>query len=258
MRRHILNKHYWSLIWYQSISNLKAESARGYLGILWWVIEPVLYMAAFYVVFSIMKQHQGDAVEFLLCGLVVWRWFAGSLGQGANSLANGANLMRQVYIPKFVFPCVSIVSNVPKFFVVFVMLLLFLVFSGTDVSEAWYALPVLLLVELLVIAATVCFVAAIVPFFPDIQVIISNVILLLFFLSGVIFDISQAPEHIKVYLYLNPMVTLVEDFRLVLMQGFFPDWQPLLMISAASLLLLLLAAYILVRFDRIYPKRLLR
>jgi len=258
MRSHILNKHYWSLIWYKAVSDLRAEAARGYLGILWWVIEPILYMAAFYVVFSILRQQQEDVVEFLLCGLVVWRWFAGSLGQGSNSLANAANLMRQVYIPKFIFPCVSVASNALKFLVVLMILLLFLMLSGTEITAAWAALPVVLLVELFVIAATVCFVAAIVPFLPDIQVIVSNVILLLFFLSGVIFDINQAPEDFKFYLYLNPMVTLVEDTRLVLIQGIVPDWQPLIIISVVSLFLLWVAAYILVRFDKIYPKRLLR
>ena len=254
----ILSRHYWSLIWYQSLSDLRAEAAKGFLGILWWVLEPVLYMAAFYVVFTVLKQREDDAVQFLLSGLVVWKWFAGSVGQGTNSIIKGAGLMRQVYIPKFVFPCVSIVSNTFKFLIVFLLLLLFLFVAGTQFSLAWFTLPLLLVIEFLFVAAVVTFVAAITPFLPDVKVVINNLVMLMFFLSGVIFDISKAPDELKFYLYLNPMTTLVEDFRLVLLEGVFPEWQPLVLISTVSILGLVGSGYILTRFDRVYPKRILR
>lgn len=253
-----MDRHYWSLIWFKAVADLRAEASRNYLGALWWVLEPVLYMAAFYIVFESMRQSTDDAVSFLLCGLVVWKWFASTVLQGANSIVKSAALMRQVYIPKYVFPCSTILANAFKFLFVFGLLIVFLLLMSYTPSSLWCWLPGLLIVQFLLASAVALLLSALIPFVPDLSDLMGNAILLLFFLSGVIFDISRAPETIQFYLYLNPMAILVEDFRNVLVQGISPDPVPLLMIAFGSLLTLGVGLLLLFRFDRIFPKRILR
>ena len=98
--------HYLTdLIIQKARAGLRAEASRGYLGVLWWVIEPVMYMSVFYVAFAhLLKRGDENFVIFLLVGLIVWKWFHATLSTGGNSLMVSAGLMNQIYVPKIIFP----------------------------------------------------------------------------------------------------------------------------------------------------------
>ena len=92
------------LILYKSYTDIKAEAARSYLGLLWWIIEPVLYLCAFYILF-VLVMHRGDKdfVPTFLCGAVVWKWFASGIqGGGAchqhPSRFVAASLRSEIYL----------------------------------------------------------------------------------------------------------------------------------------------------------------
>lgn len=248
-------RHYLSLIIQKSAADLISEARRGYLGILWWIIEPVLYMSVFYLIFVVVFDRGGEGrVAFLLTGLVVWKWFASSIPQCANSITANIGLIRQVYIPKYVFPAMVVMNSTIKFLIVFVLLLVFLILTGSRPGIEWFALPVLMGVQLLLMLAIGSVLSAFVPFIPDLRLIIDNGMILLFFMSGIFFDISSASPEIKTYLYLNPMVGIIDNYRLVLLDGVWPDWSLLARVFSLSLLGLALGWYLLRRFDRTYVK----
>ena len=88
----MLHQHL-ELVWYKAYADLRAEAARAYLGVLWWVLEPLLYICVFYVVFGILLDRGGQGfVSFMLCGLVVWRWFS-SHDCGSAFLEGGSSRM---------------------------------------------------------------------------------------------------------------------------------------------------------------------
>jgi lipopolysaccharide transport system permease protein len=183
------------LVLQEARAGLRAEASRGYLGVLWWGIEPVMYMGVFYFVFAHMYQ-RGDEnyVMFLLTGMVVWKWFQATLNTGANSLMANAGLMNLVYLPKIVFPLTNIAVNTFKFLIVIFLFLIFLIFTDIQPSLTWMLLPVLILTQLLLIMSVTCLLAALMPFFPDLRAILDNILLMLFFLSGV-FLISANCRH---------------------------------------------------------------
>ena len=107
---------------------------------------------------------------------------------------------------------------------------------------------------LLVMLAIGSVLSAVVPFIPDLKLIIYNGIMLLFFLSGIFFYVSAAPPEIQTYLYLNPMVSIIDNYRQVLLDGAWPDWSLIGTVSLISLCCLATGLYLLHRFDRIYVK----
>jgi lipopolysaccharide transport system permease protein len=104
------------------------------------------------------------------------------------------------------------------------------------------------------IVAVACLFAAIMPFFPDLRVILENGMLMIFFLSGIFFDMTKLPESVQTYLWLNPMAVIINTYRKILLKGMLPDWHQLLFVLSFSFVILLLALYLYHRFDRIYPK----
>ncbi len=246
---------YKEIIVYKSYTELRAEAARSYLGIGWWVLEPVLYMAVFYLVFSVFrKRGDVDFISFLLVGLVSWKWFASTIAQGANSIAGNAGLMRQVYLPKQVFPYIVVLTNTLKFFIIFTLLVAFLLIAGTEISITWTALPVLILLQLLLLAGIASFLAAFVPIVPDLRIVIENGLMLVFFLSGIFFDINEISNPARQYLLINPMAGLFDAYRNVLIHGSWPSWGYLLYVAFVAAFFLIVGGYLIKRLDRIYPK----
>ena len=253
--RQVKCRHLMELVIQKSIAGLRAEASRGYLGVLWWVIEPVTYMTIFYFAFAHLF-HRGDEnfIMFLLTGLITWKWFATTFNTGANSLIANVGLMNQVYLPKIIFPLTGIAINTFKFLIILIILIIILQFTSAKVTWAWTLLPVLVLSQLLMIVAVTSLLAAIMPFFPDLRVILDNILMMIFFLSGIFFDISRLPDSVQGYFWLNPMALLVTMYRKLLLDGVPPDLEQLLLITSSSLAILVLAVWLFRRFDRIYPK----
>ncbi|MEN8130554.1 MAG: ABC transporter permease [Pseudomonadota bacterium] len=244
------------LLFYKTYADLKAEASQTYLSFLWWIVEPVLYMAVFYIVFGLLFKRGGDGdfIPFLLCGLTVWKWFDSTVRTGANAIRANVGLMRQVYLPKILFPTITILQNTVKFFIVLSFLLIFLQFYGLGIGITYLGLPVLIFVQLLLIAACVYFLAALVPFLPDLAQLIGNGLVMMMFLSGIFFPGSNIPQAYQPYFYLNPMANLVEAYRDILLFSNWPDWSALGWISLVSAFVIWGSWRLLNQCDRIYPK----
>lgn len=243
------------VIRYQVLAELRAEMDRAYFGLIWWVAEPILYMAVFYVVFSLLFDRGGpDFVPFLLCGLVAWRWFDASIRTGANSILLNGSLMNQVYLPKLIFPLVTVLANTIKFIIILVLLLAFLMLYGLEPSASWVALPVLIAVQFMVVAVGASFLALLVPFFPDLNILINNAMTLLLFVSGVFFSIKDLPSNAQTIFYLNPMAVLIEAYREVLIDGIWPHWIQLAAVVLGCLVFGAIVLRLAKRFDKVYPK----
>ena len=79
--------HYLELILFSTYAELRAERARSYLGLIWWVLEPAMMMGTFFLVFSVVLQNnQPDYFPFLLIGLVLWPWFISFVSHGGLAI----------------------------------------------------------------------------------------------------------------------------------------------------------------------------
>ena len=111
---------FWQLVIIKVRFNLRSEAAQSYLSYAWWVLEPLLMMVVFYIVFKILLQRgTEDFVNFLLCGIVPWLWFAKCINQSGMSIVQGRGLISQVYLPKTFFPLVLVGQNSMKQVIVF-------------------------------------------------------------------------------------------------------------------------------------------
>jgi len=249
-------KTFFDLLIYKTEANLRTEVSKYYLNYLWWVIEPVLTMGVFYIVFGIFMNRGTDHfVAFLLTGTTFWNWFLRTLNNASSSILGGQGLMQQVAIPKVFFPLEVVLRDCFKLLFSLVLLLSFLIFYPTPVSVTWFALPVLMAVQFLLVVAGATLCAAMVPFVPDLRFIIATVLQLMFFGSGVFFDIDKVvlPEH-HFIIYLNPMAGLLKGYRQILLYDSWPDWFYLVKVLLFALSLLTFSLWLIFRYDHIYPR----
>lgn len=243
------------LVVFRAYSDLRSEVARVSLGVAWWIVEPLLYLSVFYIVFGVVFQRGGEGfIYFLLAGLFVWRWFDSSVRAASVSILNNGALIRQVVVPKFFFPAVAVLVSLFKFFIVFTLFLLFMAFVHGEPTIRWLALPAVVGVQLLFTIGVAGILAALVPFLPDLKIIIDNLLTLWFFMSGVFFDISDVQGVFGQLLALNPMAQIISAYRIILLTDAWPDWWSLGIVVITSLLALLVSAWYYKKYDHLYSK----
>ncbi|MEO5622872.1 MAG: ABC transporter permease [Dokdonella sp.] len=250
MRQHLIE-----LVLFSTYAELRAERARSYLGLLWWVLDPALMMATFWLVFDVVLHSGGpEYVPWLLIGLTVWQWMKSCMTHGGYAIWSNLGLVRQVKLPPLVFPLVAMLSDTVKFFFIFALLLVILWTMGYSPNIAYLALPPLFLAVFLFGAGIGFLIAAVVPLLPDLRFVIEQVLTVVMFLSGVVFAISSVPSPYRELLELNPVAVIMDAARGILMHGLWPNWIGLAKVSVVSLGACLIGAAVVARLAPRYPK----
>jgi lipopolysaccharide transport system permease protein len=247
--------HYRQLVFTKVAANLQTETSRDYLSYLWWLFEPILHMLVYYLVFSfLLRQGTEHYVAFLLIGLIPFFWFDRTVNHSMMSIVGGQGLMMQVHFPKIILPTIVIFQNVVKQVVVVIVLLIFLALYGIAPSIHWIALPFLLIVEFLFISACSYLVAAVIPFLPDLRFLMPMLLRMLFFCSGVFFSVDMIPVQFHRFFFLNPMASLLRDYRAILMYNQWPDWLSMLIIANCALIIIAIMGIVIHKLDQTYPR----
>ncbi|WP_444907909.1 ABC transporter permease [Microbulbifer sp. SSSA008] len=253
-------KNYLSIVWVRGVGALKADSENSYLGSIWWVLEPVLLTALFYVAFSsgLRGGHSGsNFVFFLVCALIPFKWTSSSITISGTSISNNKGILNQFYLPKWIFPSSVNLSMLLRFLIVLPILAMFCALNGFKPNIYWLQLIPLIVCQLFVNLGFSYVAAAIVPLIPDVRNIISLGMTAILFSSGIFFDVNSRPEHIQDILRLNPFVTIFDSYRAILLRGELLDAELLIYPYLFSFCAFILGILILKKFDRFYPRTLL-
>ena len=231
------------------------DAARNRLGYVWWVLEPALMLAVFYLAFGVILNRGGAGFLYdLLVGVTLWTWFSGTIQRCTASIQQASQFMQQVYIPKHLLPLVCIASEAFKALILFTILLLILSIT-IGPSRAWLWLPVLFFTHLLFASGCGLITAHMMPFMNDVRYLVTLLLRVGMFLSGVFYRIDEAvAEQYRDSLTLNPLAAVIAQMRLILVSGEAPDLSWLLYVLAVSLLLLAVGFSLISRHDKVYPR----
>ncbi|SDP55605.1 lipopolysaccharide transport system permease protein [Ectopseudomonas guguanensis] len=236
--------HFAQLILTKALLGLKSETSRTHLNYAWVVIEPLLHLIIYYVLFSqLLNAGIQNYGLFLLCGLVPWMWFAKAISTSATSILGGQSLMLTTNIAPMFFPLVSVAQATLKQLPA--LLCLLALGLATDIKTLSWSLlwlPLVLLVQLLLTVALALLIAAIVPFLRDLANLVGTGLMLLMFLSGVIYDYRSMPGRIAQWLEYNPMAVVISTYRQIILEGNPPDFAGLGFVLMVAMVLLLSGA----------------
>lgn len=250
---------YRDLLTYRVLFEAKKDARQLYMGALWWVLEPAAQIAVLYLVFGILMQRGGPGfVGFLVVGFVFWRWFDSSCKKGMQAMMSAKPILTQVKLPAWLFPVTDILSVAIRFVVILSLLIAFAVLYSGQFGSAYLMLPPLLILNLLLVLSIGTLFATITPFFPDSTKIVENLFTLLFFSSGIFYDISQMGERASELLYLNPVAVLLSSYRGIMLQNEAPSPDMFLRISLAVAITFTLAVLVYRRARPGMAKALLR
>jgi lipopolysaccharide transport system permease protein len=141
-----------------------------------------------------------------------------------------------------------------KFFIIFILLLVFVNVAGVHPTVCWLALPAIIFMQFLFICALSGLVSTIVPLIPDLKHAVHYGMTMLFFMSGIFFDISELGEPVRSWLSWNPALIFIASYREVLLNQLWPDWFLLMRVMLITFVVLLVVSILFRSLDRYYPR----
>lgn len=221
--------------------DLRVRYRGSFLGYLWSMMNPLLYMTILAFVFSHVVNFKVEHYPaFILSGQLSWNLFQQGMVMGTNSiLANGA-LLRKVKVPAALFPAVSVTSVFVNFLLALFPYAIVAGVSGVPFSFWVLTLPVVVFPYLLFIYGLALTVGTINIRFRDVGHVMEPLLTMAYFATPIMYPISTLPPEYQRLLYLNPVATFVTQMRRVLFEGlppYMPHMVAIYLLAGASLAL---------------------
>jgi lipopolysaccharide transport system permease protein len=246
---------YRELLYFLTWRDIKVRYAQAALGVAWAILQPLLTMVIFSVVFGQLAQLPSDGIPypvFSFAALLPWQLFAGALQRAGTSLVTNSNLITKVYFPRLVIPMSAVAAGVVDFGISFVVLLGLMVYYGIAPKWEILAIPLLVLLALLTALAVSLWFSALNVQYRDVQYMIPFLIQAWMYASPVAYSANLVPSGKWRILYgLNPMAGVIQGFRWALLGTAPPD--ALMVISVVVVIVLLISGlYFFRRMERTF------
>lgn len=204
--------------------DLKVRYRHSVLGFVWCLLNPLLMMAVFTIVFAVlMKSSIPNFPVFVLIGVLAWNLNATAISGAVNSIVGNSALVMKVYFPRELLPISVVLSNTVNFLLALIVLFAMVIVSGVSLSSSLIYLPVILFTQVVFTIGLSLFLSALTVFYRDVGIIMETVILAWFFLTPVFYRLEDlSPEYSRLLYIANPMASIISAYRDVLYLGGWP------------------------------------
>jgi lipopolysaccharide transport system permease protein len=204
-----------------AIRDIKVRYKQSFAGIGWAIIQPLLTMIVFTAVFAgVVKvaTHDSPYPLFSLAALVPWSFFVHAITKSTTCLVVDRNLISRVYFPRLVLPISAVIGGLVDFFIAFLLLILLLLIYEKTPSAKVLLLPFFLVFTMLTALALGLWLSALNVQYRDVNNALPFFTQVLMFISPVAYPSSVIPEKWQMVYALNPMATVINGFRWVLLE----------------------------------------
>lgn len=250
-------KKYNSYILYATKANLKAEVAGSYLNWLWWILDPLLFMLVYsFVALIVFGKGEPYFPVFVFIGLNSWNFFSKSVTKSVKAVRSYKGIIAKIYIPKYVLVLIIIMGNLFKMAIAFILVAAMILFYRVPLS--WYIFNIIpiFLTMIVFTFGCCCLVLHIGVHIADLANIITVVLRLVFYMSGIFYSIPRrVGEPYGTYLlHMNPMAFLINSLRDSLLYSHMTNYGILLGFFIIGSLLSVIGIRVIIRYENNYVK----
>jgi lipopolysaccharide transport system permease protein len=246
---------YRELIYFFIWRDIKVRYKQTILGGAWAIIQPLLTMLIFTLIFARLAKIPSDSVPypiFAYTALVPWTFFATGLTQSSTSLVMGSNLVQKVYFPRLALPVSKVLSGIVDFVLAFLMLIGMMLYYHIVPTYHVLWLPFFLLLALMTSLGVSIWFSAMHVQFRDVQYAVPFLVQIWMYASPIAYPSSLLSERWRTVYAINPMVGVVEGFRWALL-GTATAPGPMVFVSVlVSVAILISGAFYFRRFEKTF------
>ena len=231
---------YHELLYFLVLRLVKLRYKQTAFGAAWAVLQPLLAMAAFTLVFGRLARLPSEGFPyavFAYTALVPWTYFANTIGHASNSLVENERMLTKVYFPRALLPLASVIAGLLDLAIAVVVLFGLLAVYGLRPSTNLWALPAFVVLAALTAFAVGLWLSALNVRYRDVRHAVPFLVQFWLFVTPVAYASSLVPLRWRGWYGLNPMVGVVDGFRWALLGR--PDLPVPALVSTAVVLVLL-------------------
>jgi lipopolysaccharide transport system permease protein len=225
-----------------ALRDLQLVYRQTLLGVAWVVLQPLVTMLIFALVFGRLAKLPSDGVpytSFALAGLTVWTFVSAAVSAAAGSLVEDRDLVTKVYFPRMLAPTASVLAASVQLLITVVLLVPVLAFDGVMPPVQVLTLPLWIAGAVLLAIAVGLWLSAANVLYRDVRYVLGFLLQAWLFISPVAISSSLVPDRWRWVYNLNPAAGLIDGMRWALLDG--PSPGPQLAVSVVSLFVILVS-----------------
>jgi len=213
---------YRDLMWLFVRRDFVAQYKQTILGPVWHVIQPLLTTLIFLFLFGRVARIGTDGIEptlFYMSGIAIWNYFSSCLTSTSSTFVTNAAIFGKVYFPRLVIPLSVVISNIVRFGIQFLLLLVFMAWfliKGTPIhlSFYWLLIPVLIAIMAGIGLGLGIIISSLATKYRDLSLLLTFAVQLGMYVTPIAYPLSfLAGKKYAWMLEINPLTSIVEAFR---------------------------------------------
>ncbi len=236
---------YRDLLYTLTLFRLTVRYKQSILGWIWAALQPLAMMMIYTLVFSRVARVGSEGVPyplFVFSALLPWIFFSGAISNAIGGMVGNANLLTKLHFPREIIPLSYVFAALVDFAIACVILGAVMIYYSVSMSwRALYALPIITIL-IAFTSAVALFLASVQARFRDVAAALPVALQIGVFATPVAYSLEAIPTRFQRLYLLNPVASLVENFRRVVIHGSTPD-VPMLITSSVITACCLIAAY---------------
>lgn len=195
--------------------DIKLKYRRSYMGYVWTLLEPLLTMLVLCVVFSQLYNKQDNLFPvYVLTGRLLYNFFSASTKAAMKSIRSNGAMIKKVYVPKYIYPASSVLSNYLIFLLSLVILVGVCAVLGVRPTKYIFFAVIPLILILIMSMGVGLILSTLAVFFRDLEYLWGVVLMLVMYSSAIFYDISMVVKRGYEWIFkINPLYLLIENFR---------------------------------------------
>jgi lipopolysaccharide transport system permease protein len=239
---------YRGLIQILVVRDLKARYRGSTLGLLWTLLNPLLHMAIYALVFSVYIRNEMERYPaFLLCGVLPWGWFSSALFMGTTTIIEGGSMLKKVFFPPQVLPTVTVIATFMNFLFSLPLLFGVLLLFGVTFGWSLLALPLIMATQFALTLGLTLIVSAVSVRYRDIPPILGHLLTFWFFLTPIIYPMTSVPERFRALLSFNPLTLFFVAYQEALLYNRLVSWETFGVMMGLGVVVLLVGVFVFER-----------
>ena len=242
-----INELYRYLVLVWGLREIRIRYKQSFLGVTWAILQPLVLMIVFTLVFSRFARVPTDGVPypiFSYTALLPWTLLNASISFGVPSLVTNLNLVVKTYFPREVLPIGAVSASFFDFMIASSIFIVMLLYYRIELTWAVLWLPLVLLLQLILILGIVFIGSSLLVLYRDVRFIVPLGLQIWLYLTPVIYPVTIVPEQYLPFYMLNPMAGIITSYRQVILFGQSPAWS-YLAISGIEAILLFIFGYLI-------------
>lgn len=218
---------YRDLFYFLVYRDIKVLYAQTILGFLWAILQPMVQIVIFTIVFGKVAKVNTDGIPYALfssAAIIPWTYMSQAMTLSSQSLISNSGMLGKIYFPRLIYPLFSIISKLVDFIISFLILFGMAIYYHVYPTINLLLIPVFTLFMMSFCAGVGMWLSAMAIRFRDVKHAMGFSIRMLMYSAPIVYSSSSIPEKYRLLYFLNPIVGIVEGFRACFLGTAFP-WQ---------------------------------